>query len=180
MMNFPLSSRWAWLALLLLASVVAAPPLGATCSCTVSATVSAPALLQVSGQAAGACSWTTRIDLSAAGGTTSRGECLGATTCNYAKDYSSACLRTGQHTASASCACGKLVTLTNGTTVCAADGGNASTTFTVNTTPTVAVSYSGPDAEGRGTLSVPFAFPNTSPANTNSRFLAVNAVGGLV
>ena len=134
----------------------AAPPLGATCTCTVTASASAPDL-QFSGQSAGACARLTRLAMGIDGGSgLGVVECYG-TSCSLSKTSTIACLRTGVHTVNSWCLCGKLTS--NG--FCDSDSGSASTTFTVNTTPTVGVSYSGPDLDGHGTLSIPFSFPNT-------------------
>ena len=131
-------------------------PLGAACTCTVSASASAPDL-QFSGRSAGACARLTRLVMGIDGGSgLGTVECYG-TSCSLSKTSTIACLRTGAHTVNSWCWCGKLTS--NG--FCDSDSGSASTTFMVNTTPTVGVSYSGPDLDGHGTLSIPFSFPNT-------------------
>jgi RHS repeat-associated protein len=156
-------------ALVLVVSVLAAPPLGATCTCTVSAAAAEPRV-QVSGRSAGACSRLTRIGLGIDGGTDlGIVECYG-TSCSYTATGSTACLRTGVHTANAGCWCGQLTNKG-----CVDDTATTFTTFSVNTTPTVGVSYSGPDLEGKGTLSIPFSYPNTT--NSNHRYMAASVDG---
>lgn len=150
------------LALALLASLLAAPPLGATCSCSVSASPSEP-YLTLSGTSSGACEWWTRIRFTVSGLSIpyAAQECFG-TSCSLTYPTYSACLRTGLHTAKAYCECGQSFSNSSGT-YCAADPekGTAEAPFFVNTTPTVGVSYSGPDVEGMGTLTIPYSFPNT-------------------
>ncbi|HVF58576.1 MAG TPA: RHS repeat-associated core domain-containing protein [Thermoanaerobaculia bacterium] len=80
-------------------------------------------------------------------------------------------MRTGTHPVTASCGCGKIVP-----GLCVHDTGSAETTFFVNTTPTVSVSYSPTDALGNGTLMAPFDFPNTAQAHDRHLDLFVDDV----
>src|SRR5688572_4700066 len=151
------------LALALLLSLTVAPPLGATCSCSMTATLNQPDLA-LSGASSGACQWWTRIRFSSPSLnlTYASAERFG-TSCSLNVATSTSCLRTGLHTVKALCECGKTFSDANGTPYCWADPetGTAEATFVVNTTPTVGVSFSGPDAEGNGTAAIPYSFPNT-------------------
>ncbi|HEX9942511.1 MAG TPA: hypothetical protein VGG03_10870, partial [Thermoanaerobaculia bacterium] len=93
------------LVLLSLAGLLTAAPLGAACSCSVSASVSPPTL-ELSGTSSGACLWATSIDLFVDGGAFGNRYCGGSTSCSYSDTKSSACKRTGTHTATAVCGCG--------------------------------------------------------------------------
>jgi RHS repeat-associated protein len=146
-----------------LVSLLGAPPLGATCSCSITATLTPPDLV-LFGRSSGACEAWTRIGFSLSGLSLpyASAECFD-TSCSLNYPTTSACLRTGLYTATAQCQCGKIFPGANGTLYCGADPekGTAETTFFVNTTPTVGVSVSGLDAEGAGTATIPFSFPNT-------------------
>lgn len=153
------------LALVLLVSLLAAPPLGATCSCSVSANVSAPDLV-LSGTSSGDCVWRPRIAFGVNGFDFpySTKECYSASSCSSTYNGSVSCWRTGQHTVSARCWCGKSFPNADGTSYyCAEDPqpGTAETIISVNTTPTVGVSVSELNAEGTGTATISYSFPNT-------------------
>jgi RHS repeat-associated protein len=136
--------------------------------------VAAAPNVQVSGRSAGACYRLTRIALGIDGGAdVGIAECYG-TSCSFTKSTTTACLRTGVHTANAGCWCGKL----SSTGTCVDDTANTFTTFSVNSTPTVGVSYSGPGLDGQGTLSIPFSYPNT--IWDGHRYLAASADGARI
>jgi RHS repeat-associated protein len=144
--------------------LLASPPLAAACSCTV-AGAGGQLTLDVSGTSSGACAGSnTRIFFLVDGGIDGGRQCGSVASCSHSYTRSTTCMRTGSHTLGAACECGKLVPVPDGEPRCEFDAGSAETAFTVNTTPTVSVSFSGPDALGNGTLSVPFTFPNTGTA----------------
>jgi RHS repeat-associated protein len=144
--------------------LAAPPPLAAACTCTVSGS-GGQLTLDVAGTSSGACGGSnTRIFFLVDGGIDGGRQCGSVTTCSHSYTRSTTCMRTGSHTLGAACECGKLVPVPDGEPSCEFDAGSAETAFTVNTTPTVSVSFSGPDALGDGTLSVPFSFPNTGAA----------------
>jgi hypothetical protein len=152
------------LMLVLLGWLIAAPPLGATCSCSISANLSAPDLV-LSGTSSGDCVWRPRIafGVNGFGFPNSTKECYSASSCSSTYNGSVSCWRTGTYTVNAGCWCGKSFSNADGTFYCAEDPqpGTAETTILVNTTPTVGVSVSGLNAEGTGTATIPFSFPNT-------------------
>ncbi|MGH3863659.1 hypothetical protein, partial [Actinokineospora sp.] len=165
-MNSSASARSSFLRILTAVSFVllASRPVAAACSCTVAASGSQPAI-DVSGTSSGACAGSnTRIFFFVDGVQDGGRQCGIVASCSHSYTRSTTCMRTGSHTLGAACECGKLVPVPDGTASCEFDAGSAETAFTVNTTPTVSVSYSGPDALGNGTLSVPFTFPNTGVA----------------
>jgi RHS repeat-associated protein len=152
------------LALVSLSLLAAPPPLSAACTCTVSGS-GGQLSLDVSGTSSGACGGSnTRIFFLVDGGIDGGRQCGSVASCSHSYTRSTTCMRTGSHTLGAACECGKLVPVPDGEPSCEFDAGSAETAFTVNTTPTVSVSFSGPDALGDGTLSVPFSFPNTGAA----------------
>jgi hypothetical protein len=175
MRAFSLSFKWvqSWmaagrhslftLALVVLSSVLAAPPLGATCSCSISASLSAPDLV-LQGTSSGACPWRPRIEFSIDGSPIpyASQQCYG-TSCSLTFATTTSCWRTGHYTAIASCWCGKSFPLSGGGSYCADDPqvATAESPLFVNTTPTVGASASGPDLEGGITLTIPYSFPNT-------------------
>jgi hypothetical protein len=164
-------SRWVgcWIAFAVV-SFLAPLPLGAACTCSISASVSEPSLV-LKGTSSGACEWWTRIRASVTGLSIPSAfkECFG-TSCSLNYPTSSACLRTGPHTARAECECGKTFTNSSGT-YCDADPdrGSDEKIFFVNTTPTVRVSSSEPNPDGSITLKVNYEFPNTVAADPQRR-----------
>ncbi|MGH7320432.1 MAG: hypothetical protein ACRELA_12510, partial [Candidatus Rokuibacteriota bacterium] len=166
------------LALIALGLLLGSPPLRATCSCSVTASPSPP-LLTLSGTSGGACPANTSIFFFRDGGLVGHRFCGStATSCSETRTDSMACLRTGEHTASALCECGGFFPGPDGQPKCADDEGFASTTFFVNSTPTVSVSVGGPDPLGNASVSTPFSFPNT--LGSGSRDLTVYADGGFL
>lgn len=156
-------------AVLFLAGLAAAPA-GAACTCSVNASFAEPTVT-VTGTSGGTCSATTYIRFTSSGLGGAQKDCAGSTSCNFTWSPSANCLSTGEHTVQALCHCAN----PNSSSSCAEDWGSATTTFTVNSTPTIGVSPSGPDVTGRVSLSMPYSFPNT--ASSASRDLYLNADG---
>jgi len=152
------------LALVLLVSVLAAPPLGAACSCSISANLSAPDLV-LNGTSSGACPSRPKIEFSFEGAAIpyASQQCFGSTSCSLTFATTVSCRRTGSYTARATCWCGKVFPLSDGGSYCADDPevATAEAPLFVDTTPSVGVSPSGPDLNGLLALTVPYSFPNT-------------------
>jgi hypothetical protein len=171
-----------FLALVLLSSVLAASPLGAACSCSLSANLSAPDLV-LSGTSSGTCPWRPKIEFSFNGAAipyASR-ECSVSTDCSFTFTTAVTCRRTGSYTAGANCWCGKDFPLSDGGSYCGNDpeGGTDETSIFVYTTPSVGVSASGPDMDGLLRLTIPYSFPNTLLADPH-RHLWVHVDGSLL
>lgn len=76
----------------------------------------------------------------------------------WSRPLNATCLATGSHT------------LRVDATGCASTT-SASTAISVNTTPTISASYAGPDAEGHGTATINYHFPNTD--DSSQRFVSM-------
>lgn len=149
------------LALTLLTTVLAAPPLKAQCTCSVTVSSNQPNLvLGGTSVAAGPCNFLSRVEVFIDNDSQAFNECEGAS-CSVTKNTNSSCLRTGEHIAAATCRCGNA----------SCDGGTdtKSETFSVNMTPTVTPSVTNLDPAGEATLKVGYSFPNT--LGSNQRFL---------
>jgi hypothetical protein len=141
---------------LLLAWLLVASPLRAACSCSISASV-APPDLTLTSISSGACERLTGMGFLVDGGLVGSSAQFSVSTWTATITTTSACLRTGPHTATAACKCGEIIPVD----FCADTSGTASTSFSVNSTPTVSVSADGPNDLGQVQLTVPYSFPNT-------------------
>ncbi len=149
------------IALILFTSVAPRPLLGDDCNCTVSSTVSQPNI-QIVGTSTGTCPLDTRVAVHREGDSQAVKYCTGLTNCSITHNTFTSCLRTGEHTVTANCNCGRRRDLPNGGFSCDPASGIDTMTFSVNTTPTVGISSTQPNEEGEITLTTGYSYPNTS------------------
>jgi RHS repeat-associated protein len=128
----------------------------ATCSANVSLSDQGTTI-QVTGTAGGACGGS-GMNFYLDGGFIGAASCATAT-CTGTVTINKWCLKTGSHEVKVISSCGKEA----GDDQCDADtAGEHTASFTVNTTPTISVSATGPDPVGDGDVIITASFPNTS------------------
>ncbi|MGH2688911.1 MAG: hypothetical protein ACRDKW_08910, partial [Actinomycetota bacterium] len=151
------SSLWLLVAL---SSALGTSPLAADCTCTVSVSAAEPTWTSKS-TSTGTCNKTTALLLFRDEFQVGFKDCGITTSCSSETTRSTTCLRTGVHAVRLECGCGKAGTDVHGNPICAFDSGDAETSFSVNTTPVVSVTATGPDVTGKVDASAPYSFPNT-------------------
>lgn len=147
----------------------------AVCSANVSASVSGTTLT-INASGGGTCDGSL-IVVQLDGANIGSRQCAGSN-CAISLTRSTNCLTTGTHTVTAISECGKTFTRSDGSTGCERDvNGSSSTTFTVFSRPSVSMSYSGPDAEGNGDVTITYNFPNTDEPGQRKLTRAIDAPG---
>jgi len=149
------ASLWSVFTILLILS--AASGAEGACVATVNASVSGQTLT-VTGTGSGTCGGSgVRIYLD---GNQIGAKACAESSCTLTVTYPTSCLRSGTHEVRAFATCAK-PNPGVGPECIDDEFTSATAAITVDTTPTVSISYS-PDEEGRGIAMVPFNFPNTN------------------
>jgi hypothetical protein len=157
-------------ALVVMVVACAGIPLYADCSASVSASVSNDVVI-VTGSGGGSCAWSS-IELFVEGTSIGSSFCNNSPTCELTRQFSISCMTEGPHEASVMVLCSQNIGA-NGACQNAPDG-NKTTTFYVNTKPTVSLAITRPDTTGHGTFNVGYSFPGT----TYNEFRALQLMKG--
>jgi len=132
------------------------PAAFATCSVTLNASGPANGAVTYTAVSTGQCGGSS-VTVTLNGGYVDSKNCANTSTCTLSGTIGTICLKTGTYTLRASSGCGR-----SGNPGCVSDtSGTASTSFTVNTTPTVSLSMPDPDSQGHTTVTMNYDFPNT-------------------
>ncbi|HKS22370.1 MAG TPA: RHS repeat-associated core domain-containing protein [Thermoanaerobaculia bacterium] len=144
-------------ALLVTAATLFLPtPAFSTCSVTLNAGAPSNGSLSYTATSSGQCG-ATSVSVSMNGSQVGSKSCPSDTTCTLTGTINTVCLKTGTYTLTASGGCGR----TDGSSCAIDTAGTASTSFSINTTPTVSLDIPDPDSQGNTTVTINYSFPNT-------------------
>ncbi len=142
----------------------AAPRLFAACAVTLSAGSPSNGRINVTASASGNCGGSLveiYLDDNRVAFKNCRGPEVFSSSCTLNTTLSTICLKSGHHTLTAGGECGRSGVDQQGQPNCTNEAGSAASGFSVNTTPTVSLSVSDPDATGQSNVSISYGFPNT-------------------